>query len=53
MPSLYCVAEFQRGEYRLKQRRGPYEDAELLEAFESRDAPEREFIYRAFLGGRF
>jgi hypothetical protein len=31
----------------------PYDAAGLFEAFERRAIPERAFIYRAFLGGRF
>ena len=30
-----------------------YDDQGLLQAFEERDVPEREFIYKAFFGGRF
>jgi predicted phosphodiesterase len=49
----YCVAELRSGQYRVEHRSVPYEDAELFRAFEQRDVPEREFIYRAFFGGRF
>jgi hypothetical protein len=45
--------EFVRGTYRLQHRSVPYDDAELLSAFEKRRVPERAFIYRAFFGGRF
>ena len=31
----------------------PYDDTELKRAFESRGVPERQFIYKAFFGGRF
>lgn len=48
----YCVATFRRGECHVEQRAVPYDDAELLEAFEQRRVPEREFIYRAFFGER-
>lgn len=49
----YCVVEFHRGQYRVEHRGVPYDDAELLRAFERRSVPERKFIYRAFFGGRF
>jgi predicted phosphodiesterase len=49
----YCVVEFHRGQYRIEHRSVPYDDGPLLEAFERRAVPEREFIYRAFFGGRF
>ena len=49
----YCVVEFHRGQYRVEHRGVPYDDRELLSAFEQRGVPEREFIYRAFFGGRF
>jgi hypothetical protein len=49
----YCVAEFHRGQYRVDHRSVPYDDGELLAAFERRDVPERDFIYRTFFGGRF
>jgi predicted phosphodiesterase len=49
----YTVVEYQSGSYRLAHRAVPYDDAELLNAFESRQVPERAFIYRAFFGSRF
>jgi predicted phosphodiesterase len=49
----YAVVEFDRGGYRLEHRSVPYDDRELFDAFERRQVPERHFIYRAFLGGRF
>jgi len=49
----YCVAEFHRGQYTVEYRGVPYDDTELFKAFEQRDVPEREFIYRVFFGGRF
>ena len=48
----YCVVEFHRGQYRVEHRSVPYDDTELLKAFERRGVPEREFIYRTFFGGR-
>jgi predicted phosphodiesterase len=49
----YCVVELHGRQYRIEHRSVPYEDGELLKAFERRGVPEREFIYRAFFGGRF
>jgi len=49
----YCVAEFRRGQYRVEHRSVPYDDAELLSAFEQRKVPARKFIYHAFYGDRF
>lgn len=49
----YCTVEFHRGQYRVEHRGVSYDDTELFAAFERRDVPEREFIYRTFFGGRF
>ena len=49
----YCVVKFRRGRCTIEHRAVPYDDAELFSAFERRHVPERRFIYRAFLGGRF
>jgi predicted phosphodiesterase len=49
----YTLVDYQHGSYRLEHRAVAYDDAELLHAFEERCVPERAFIYRAFLGGRF
>jgi hypothetical protein len=49
----YTLVEYAQGNYRLAHRAVSYDDSELLNAFERRKVPEREFIYRAFLGGRF
>ena len=49
----YTLVEYERGNYKLVHRAVPYDDAELLHAFEQRNVPERAFIYRAFFGGRF
>lgn len=49
----YCVTEFRRGEYNIEHRSVAYDDAELYRAFEQHDVPERDFIHRAFFGGRF
>ncbi len=49
----YCIAEFDRGRYKIEHCAVPYDDSALFYAFEQRQVPERAFIYRAFLGGRF
>jgi hypothetical protein len=49
----YALVDYQRGNYRLENRAVPYDDGELFRAFEDRRVPERAFIYRALLGGRF
>ena len=41
------------GRYTLEHRAVPYDDAGLFRAFEERDVPERETIYRIFFGGRW
>lgn len=48
----YCVVEIHGGKYTVEHRGAPYDDDELLNAFERRGVPEREFIYRAFFGRR-
>jgi len=49
----YTVVELASGQYEIMHRGAPYEDGPLYTAFEERDVPERAFIYRTFLGGRF
>ena len=49
----YCLVELHRGKYTVEHRSVPYDDGRLVAAFERRDVPEREFLYRAFFGGRF
>ncbi len=49
----YCIVQFNQGHYQVKHCSVVYEDAALFQAFEDRQVPEQEFIYRAFLGGRF
>lgn len=49
----YCVIETRGKQYSIECRGVPYDDSDLLKAFEQRDVPERHFIYRAFFGGRF
>lgn len=38
--------------YELKIRHVPYDDSALFQQFESRDVPDRHFIYKACFGGR-
>ena len=49
----YCIAEFDGGRCKVEHRAVAYDDTALFQAFERRQVPERAFIYRAFLGGRF
>ena len=49
----YAVVEFRAGRYEIAYRNAPYDDASLFQDFEKRKVPEREFIYRAFFGGRY
>ena len=49
----YSVAESASGRYEVAHRSAPYDDGPLYKAFEQRKVPERAFIYRTFLGGRF
>lgn len=49
----YSVAHMASGQYEIAHRAVPYDDAPLYAAFEEREVPERAFIYRSFLGGRF
>ncbi|NLS79847.1 MAG: metallophosphoesterase family protein [Chloroflexi bacterium] len=49
----YCLVEFSQGSYSLELRAAPYDDTGLFQAFEERQVPERQFIYRAFLGRRY
>lgn len=49
----YTVVTFSGQQADIQRRSIPYDDQELYEAFEKRNVPERDFIYRAFFGGRF
>ena len=49
----YCVIEIRGRQYQVEHHSVPYDDGALPKAFEQRAVPEREFIYRAFFGGRF
>ena len=48
----YALVDFSRGSSTVDLRQVPYDDAELYREFETRQVPEREFIYRTFFGGR-
>ena len=49
----YCIATFARGQFVVEHRLVPYDDRVLFDAFEQRQVPERQFIYRTFFGRRF
>ena len=49
----FAILTCQGGHCKLEHHAVPYDDRPLLEAFETRQVPERAFIYRAFLGARF
>lgn len=49
----YTIATYQAGQVDIQHRSAAYDDRDLQKAFESRDVPEREFIYKVFFGGRF
>ena len=49
----YAVLKYQEKRYELEVRRISYDDSALFHEFVQRDVPEREFICRAFFGGRY
>jgi len=49
----YCVIDIEKSHYTVEHKSIPYDDAVLFEAFEKREVPERNFICKAFFGGRF
>lgn len=49
----YIVAKFVDDQVDIQHCSVSYDDKELYEAFEDRNVPERDFIYKAFFGGRF
>ena len=49
----YTVLEIRNGTYKLEHRAIQYNDTDLWKTFEARKVPEREFLYKAFFGGRF
>lgn len=48
----FAVLECHEGQYHLTHHAVPYEDARLAAAFQERDVPDREFIWKIFFGGR-
>lgn len=48
----YVVVEFSGRTYNIEYRYAPYDDLDLVRAFEDRRVPERELIYDTFFGGR-
>ncbi len=49
----YCMAEFTHGHYQINHRLISFDDEALLNAFEKRQVPDRNLIYKTFFGGRF
>lgn len=49
----YTIGEFMNGQFHIVHQQVHYLDDVLFRTFEERIVPEREFIYRAFFGGRF
>lgn len=49
----YCIAEFNKGHYTVEHCSVPYDDTELFKAFEQREVPDRQFLYKLGFGGRF
>jgi putative phosphoesterase len=49
----YLLLDIVDGKLEIQHQVVAYEDRALYQVFESRAVPEREFIYKAFFGGRF
>lgn len=49
----YTIVTIQGAAYTVVHQMAAYDDLPLFRAFEERKSPERELIYRIFLGGRF
>jgi putative phosphoesterase len=49
----YTIARYEDGQVNIQHYSVAYDDRDLFGAFESRNVPEREFIYKTFFGGRF
>jgi predicted phosphodiesterase len=49
----YLVVKIKNGKFEIQQREVSYDDSLLYETFETRQVPERTFIYSAFFGNRF
>ena len=48
----FAILECHEGQYRLTHHAVPYDDARLAAAFYEHNVPTREFIWKAFFGGR-
>jgi predicted phosphodiesterase len=49
----FVILECEGGSYAVTKCAVPYDDGPLYEAFERRQVPERQFLYRAFFGSLF
>ena len=49
----FTVVEFGRGKFDVEHHAVRYDDRQLYQDFERRGVPDRDFLYRAFFGGRF
>jgi predicted phosphodiesterase len=49
----YTIATYEDGNVDIQHHSVAYDDRELFKTFEKRAVPEKEFIYKAFFGGRF
>jgi putative phosphoesterase len=49
----YTVLETKNGKYHIEHCAVEYNDDDVRKTFEERKVPEREFLYKAFFGGRF
>lgn len=49
----YTIAKYEGGQVDIQHHSVSYDDRDLYRAFEDRNVPEREFIYKVFFGGRF
>lgn len=49
----YTVLEIKSGNCQMEHRAVEYDDEALWKTFEERKVPERQFLYKAFFGGRF
>lgn len=49
----YTILEIENGAYHVEHRAVEYKDDDLWKTFEERKVPEREFLCKAFFGGRF
>ncbi len=47
------IATFDQGIFETQQFHIPYDDTEILRAFDEREVPERDFLREIFYGGRF